>query len=48
MKTFGKGIETTNGIESAWKQLKMYCSFYRGIKNKTELNYSETVQEHGF
>jgi len=31
---FGRGLDTTNGIESCWSQVKRLSDYYRGIQGR--------------
>jgi len=42
---FSRGLDTTNGIESCWSQVKRLSDFYRGIKAR-EPGALGRVQDH--
>jgi len=42
---FGTGLDTTNGIESCWSQIKRLSDFYRGIQ-AVDPNVMGQVQAH--
>jgi len=42
---FGRGLDTTNGIESCWSQVKRLSDYYRGIQGRGP-NATAQIQDH--